>query len=350
VGEIARRSGLRNVAAGLDLDPDRFGAGLKLAPPPGLAGSELAMWAQRAVFVETFAPALAADLRPLVEDWRPDVLMRDQSEYATWVVGEALGVPVVTTTFGRLPDVDYEQRVVGDALQELRRDQGLEPDRELATLFAGPVLVPAPRSYADPSIAVLPSVSFVQPMLHDAVGEGELPRWLEELSRGPVVYLTMGNIINREHLFRPFIDALANEPVALIVTVGHANDPTEFEPLPSNIRVTQYIPNSLVFPRVDAVACHGGFNTVMGALMFGRPLVLAPVTADQPVHAERCVDLGVGRLIRADTHDPDHIRDAVTSVLDDSSYRNAAEALQHEIAALPNVETTASIVEAAALR
>ena len=109
----------------------------------------------------------------------------------------------------------------------------------------------------------------------------------------------MGNIVNREHRFRPFLEALSDEAVDVIATVGRSVDPTRFEPLPDNTNVEQYIPNSLLLPRVEAVVCHGGFNTVMGALTFGRPLVLAPITADQPIHAQRCAALGVGRVIDA---------------------------------------------------
>ena len=76
--------------------------------------------------------------------------LRDQSEYAAWVVGEALGIPVFTLTFGRLPQPDDDLEAAGDALQELRRGQGLGPIPELSTLYAGPVRVPAPKSYVDP--------------------------------------------------------------------------------------------------------------------------------------------------------------------------------------------------------
>jgi MGT family glycosyltransferase len=305
-------------------------------------------WARSAVFVESFAAALAGDLRRIAEDWRPDVMMRDRSEYAAWVVGEALGIPVVTLTFGQLPQPNYEIDTAGDALQELRGSEGLGPDPELSTLYAGPVLVPAPRPYVDPTVPVLSTVAFVQPMLLDTVGAAGLPAWVADLGSRPVVYVTLGNIINREHMFRPFLEALSDEPVDLIVTVGRSIDHAAFGPLPPNVHVEQYIPNSLLLPTVDVVACHGGFNTVMGALMFGRPLVLAPISADQPVHARRCAALGVGRVINAETLDPAEIRAATRSVLDEPPYRAAAQEIQREIMALPDIKAAAGIVEGAA--
>jgi MGT family glycosyltransferase len=253
----------------------------------------------------------------------------------------------VTVTFGRLPELADERDVGGDAFQELRRRCGLGPDLELTTLYAGPVLVPAPRSYVDPAVEVLRSVSFVQPMLHDASGDERLPASVAGLGARPVVYVTMGNIVNRESTFHAILNALAEEPLDVIVTVGRSVDPARLEPLPPNVHVEQYIPNSLVLPRVDAVVCHAGFNTVMGTLMSGCPLVLAPIAADQPVHARRCAALGVGRVIDAQLLDPEEIRAATRAVLSDPSYRAAARRLQLEIAALPDLRETAEIVERA---
>jgi UDP:flavonoid glycosyltransferase YjiC (YdhE family) len=209
LGQFAQRAGLTAVPAGLDLDPHRLGGKVGVTPPPDLTPESMIRWATRAVFVEKFAAALSVDLRRIAEDWRPDVMVRDRGEYAAWVVGEAVGVPVVTVTFGRLPNPAFDVEAAGDALQELRRTQGLDPDPELSTLYAGPVLVGAPRSYAEPGVPELPTVSFVQPMLYDNSGDDAMPDWVADLGSRPAVYVTLGNIINRESAFRLFLDALA---------------------------------------------------------------------------------------------------------------------------------------------
>jgi UDP:flavonoid glycosyltransferase YjiC (YdhE family) len=115
--------------------------------------------------------------------------------------------------------------------------------------------------------------------------------------------------------------------------------------LPANVHVEQYIPQSLLLDHVDVVVCHGGFNTVMGALQSGLPLVLAPFAADQPVHAQRCEALGVGRKVDTQTLDPTDVRAATRSVVEDSSYRKAAQRLQREIAALQDIHAAADIAE-----
>src|SRR5262249_24327131 len=80
----ARRSGLRSVACGLDLDPDRLDfTALGLDIPAHLTPETSFLWAVRALFAETFAPPMARDLRRIAEEFRPDVMVRDRGEYAS---------------------------------------------------------------------------------------------------------------------------------------------------------------------------------------------------------------------------------------------------------------------------
>lgn len=348
LGEHAARHGLRSVACGLDLDPDRVSfTELGVDIPPDLTPHTTHKWAVRAVFAETFAPPMARDLRRIAEDFRPEVMIRDRGEYAGWAVGCALGVPALTVTFGLLPDRSHDANA-RDALDALLSQQGLGPDPSLSTLYSAPVLVPAPRTYADTGVELLPSVHFVQPMLHDASGDEGLPPWVSALGGRPIVYVTMGNIFNRPALFKAVIDALAGEPIDLIITVGRSVDPARFGTPPENVHIERYIPQSLLLDVVDAVVCHGGFNTVMGALRAEVPLVIAPLSADQPVHAQRCSAIGAALVVGATPLDAAQVRSAVRAVLETPAFREAARSVAAEIAALPDVAGAAEIVERAA--
>jgi MGT family glycosyltransferase len=145
------------------------------------------------------------------------------------------------------------------------------------------------------------------------------------------------------------IEALASEPIDVIVTVGRALDPARFGSQPDRVHIERYIPQSLLLDRVDAIVCHGGFNTVMGALRAGVPLVIAPLGADQPIHASRCSALGAAMLVGAKPLAPAEVRSAVRAILEKNAFREAARAIAADIAALPGVGGAADIVERAAL-
>jgi N-glycosyltransferase len=64
-------------------------------------------------------------------------------------------------------------------------------------------------------------------------------------------------------------------------------------------------------------------------------MLILPLSADQPFHAQRCVELGAGISLAAAEINPEAIRDAVRELLANPLYRAGADQLQREIAMLP---------------
>ena len=142
------------------------------------------------------------------------------------------------------------------------------------------------------------------------------------------------------------IEAVRDEDIALIVTVGRHNDPASLGPQPDNVLVHQYIPQGVLLPRCDAVITHGGSGTTLGALAFGVPLLVLPQGADQYSNAERIVAAGAGLQLLKDELSVDAVRDSVRTVLDDASYRRSAERIQTEIHEMPHARDAVTRIEA----
>jgi rhamnosyltransferase subunit B len=65
-------------------------------------------------------------------------------------------------------------------------------------------------------------------------------------------------------------------------------------PLPETICYAPYLPFSRALPEVAAVVFHGGVGTMAQALAAGRPMLVMPMSHDQPDNAARLKTLGVG--------------------------------------------------------
>lgn len=141
------------------------------------------------------------------------------------------------------------------------------------------------------------------------------------------------------------VTALAGEPADVVVAIGRDQDPGRFGPQPANVRLEAYVPQPLVLPRCDAFITHGGFNSVKEALSAGVPMVVVPISADQPYSAERCAALGVARAAGPGERTPEAIRDAVREVLAEARYRGAARAFSAEMNALPGPERMVELLE-----
>jgi UDP:flavonoid glycosyltransferase YjiC (YdhE family) len=112
--------------------------------------------------------------------------------------------------------------------------------------------------------------------------------------------------------------------------------------------MAQFLPQALVLPQVDAVVCHAGSGTMLGALSEGKPIVALPMAADQFANAEQIVRTGAGVAVQPEVRTPEVIRRAIEQVLDTLGFAHAASGLQAEIAAMPSAEQRlAELVERA---
>jgi UDP:flavonoid glycosyltransferase YjiC (YdhE family) len=134
-------------------------------------------------------------------------------------------------------------------------------------------------------------------------------------------------------------------PVEVIVTVGREIDPAELGHQPPHVRVQRYLPQASVLPRCSVMVSHGGSGSVLGALAFGVASVLTPLGADQIGNAERCLSLGVARVLDPIASTPGDIGAAIMDVRSTPSYGLTAASLRKEIEALPDSRYAAELLE-----
>jgi zeaxanthin glucosyltransferase len=114
---------------------------------------------------------------------------------------------------------------------------------------------------------------------------------------------------------------------------------------PGNVLVVPSLPMLALLPRVDAVISHGGMNTVSEALAHGLPLVIAPIRHDQPVVASQVARAGAAIRVPFSRVRPDQLREALVTVLDDPSYRRAAERIRDSFTAAGGAPAAAARLE-----
>jgi UDP:flavonoid glycosyltransferase YjiC (YdhE family) len=185
------------------------------------------------------------------------------------------------------------------------------------------------------------NVRFVGPILPIRSGGFTPPPWWNDLQDGrPVIHVTQGTIDNKDptRLILPTLDALGDMDVLVVATTGGASLPTD--KIPTNARVTAFLPYEDLLPLVDVVVTNGGYGGTQWALARGLPLIVAGDREDKPEVAARVAWTGAGINLRTGTPTPAAIGKAVREVLSDRSYRQAAARLASELAlydALPMI-------------
>lgn len=300
------------------------------------------MWTK--VFAGSRAESRLPNMLALMREWRPDVVLRELTEFTGCIAAERLGIPHATVqVVARRPDIE---RLVVPQLTRLRESVGLPPDPNLDMLYRYLFLSPRPPSFQDPDAPPPPTTHLLRYIGFNRSSDDHLPEWIGEMPDRPTVYATLGTVVNQlTGLFPSLLEALREEPINLILTVGRNMDPDSFGPQPAHVHIESYIPQSLLLPHCDLVINHGGSGTVMDALSHGLPMVIIPIGADQPVNARNCARMEVARVIEPDNRTTEAIRSATQDVLGDPRYRRNAERVRDEIEVLPGLDHAVTLLE-----
>jgi len=148
-----------------------------------------------------------------------------------------------------------------------------------------------------------------------------------------------------ESIFRTIAEACAGLHAQLVISLGGGLDLARLGPLPGNPIVVRYAPQLEIVKRAAVVITHAGLNTVLESLAEGVPLVALPLGNYQPGVAARIAARGAGLVIPQQKLVVKKLRAAVSKVLNDPSYRNAALALQKAITAADGLNRAADIIE-----
>ena len=143
----------------------------------------------------------------------------------------------------------------------------------------------------------------------------------------PLVLVSLSTIFfeGQEATLQAVIDGLEGLPIRVVVTTG-AVAPDALR-APTHFEVHRHLPHDDIMPSAALVVGHGGHSTTMRALAHGVPLLVLPMhrLLDQPMIGEAIAAAGAGRVLPK-TASAEEIRSAVRSLLQDPSYRRAAEA------------------------
>jgi zeaxanthin glucosyltransferase len=306
----------------------------------------------------------------------PDALLVDQMEPAGGAVAEHLGLPFVTvcnalpinrdpvapppfTPWGyrtgplarlRTPlgyaISDWLTRPVTSVVKTHRSAWHLPRLRTADDSFSRLAQISQmPEELDFPRIGRPVAFHYVGPLRRPTQTPPSFP-W-ERLDGRPLVYASLGTLQNsREPLFRLFCEACLGLDVQLVISHGGGLTPAEVAGLPGNPLVVSYAPQVELLERARLTITHAGLNTVLDSLANGVPLVMVPITYEQPAIARRVEWVGAGRSIPLARLDRERLRRAVLDVLGRRQFQDAASRLQDAIGRAGRVTKAADLVEA----
>jgi UDP:flavonoid glycosyltransferase YjiC (YdhE family) len=358
--DACRRKGVDvAVAAPADLADQVARTGARLLPfdHPGDAGLG-PIWAKLKdtpeerrgpiVIGEIFAGLCASTALPglmkTITEFQPTVIVRESQEYAGLVAAEKNGIPHARVDITARTQESGIFDMATPSLEAHRKAVGAEPDPKGEQLRRESAFTLFPASLEAPDAGRGPVKRF-RPARREAA---PLPAYWPG-REGPFVYVTlgtmMGNMDESKSLFNVVLDGVRGLPIRVLLTIGKDLPTDALGDVPANVRVERFVPQDDVIPHAAAVVCHGGSGTMLGTAAAGVPMVVVPMFADQPQNAERVAALGAGLALPKGRATPESIREALSRLLAESSFRDVARNVATEMAALPLIDEVVAELE-----
>ncbi len=337
---LVTEAGLPAVAVGLDTAgvtriEARLGAEVADVPP-----AQKASHAFPKMFGAWATPPMVVDLLPLARDFGPDLMIHEQGELGSALVGAVLGVPSVTHAFGGAVPAAFVT-AAGERLADL----WAEHDRPLPP-YVGSYLTAyldiCPPSVQTQSLDHIPVRMPLRPVAHGAAPSQPLR---EPPGDAPLVYVTLGTVRAYPQALRDAVAGLADLDVRVVVAVGPAGDPTALGAQPPHVTVTSWVDQAALLPHCAVVVSHTGSGTFLGALANGVPQLCLPQAADQFRNASAAERGGLGLVLAPGEATASNVADAVRRLIAEDGFRTAAAGVAAEIAAMPAPEQVVPQIE-----
>lgn len=166
-------------------------------------------------------------------------------------------------------------------------------------------------------------VKFIGPSIISRNEEMEFP--LYKLEGKSVIYISMGTELNEQlELYKKCMQAFKDFNGIVVISVGKEIDLMEFSNTPSHFIIRPYVPQLEILKYADVFITHGGMNSVSEGLYHNTPLIILPITNDQPFVAKRVEELNAGIVLNYKSVTVAELKEATNTLLNNSSYKEAS--------------------------
>lgn len=245
------------------------------------------------------------------------------------------------TVFARLFDT-----ILSD-VNEIRAQWKLPQLASLNDLFSKRAIVSQlPRILDFPRKLEPPPVCYTGPF-NDGLGRPPIAFPWSRLNGKRIVYASMGTVrCASKQVFETIAAACARFDLQLVMTLGGMDlTPSDIEGAAPDAIIVHFAPQTELLRKASLCITHGGMNTVLDAVASGVPLVVLPVTDDQPGVAARIEWLGAGLPLPLRRLSLDRLTEHTETVLSNPRFLHVAKNLEAELKQIDGLELATEVIK-----
>jgi len=376
VGPYARAAGL-NFVSYCDEELPEGSCASVLAPAAKLHGTEATRWTIQGAGRVMFQLA-SQHLSRVIAETAVEALVLDTIHMYLELVPMSLGIPyahvwailnidfsgttlpsVLTGQYDDTPARNIENLkesdnaffgIVQDLAEKYAERVGLKLDwsnpRATVSRHAAAVVSQTPKEFDLPGIPWPSQFHYTGPFFDEA-GRELIPFPWEKLDDRPLVYLSLGTLVNGlDSIYKTILPAVGRMPeIQVVLAKGNNIDLADLGPIPPNVIVVDKAPQLKLLKRAALCITHAGLNTALESLAEGVPMMAIPIGYDQFGVAIRIAYHGVGEFLEIEHLSVDRLHELVRKVLHTPAYREKAQYFRNVIAKRRGLDVAAEAIE-----
>ncbi|TWP29810.1 glycosyl transferase [Apibacter muscae] len=288
-------------------------------------------------------------IEKILQKYKPDVIIHDHQIYAGSVAALKYNIPYATSVtapasikvnanFPKIYEWEGEQIIKFQNNNGILKNERLDCSSLLTLVYTSKIFfgennLPSNFKFIGPAIATRHLNIEFDWKKFEIIGNNR-----------PKILVSIGTNFDYKQkieFFNKIIEAFEDQEVAVVLI----SDPNLFKKIPKNFIIQNKIPQLEIIPHIQLVICHGGNNTVCEALSEGIPLVVIPIAYDQSFISTCVVENGVGIRLNFNRFKVEHLKNAVTTILNENSFKENAHFIQKSFKEAGGIKKGADYLE-----
>jgi len=213
-----------------------------------------------------------------------------------------------------------------------------------------PELVFCPKELDFPRRKIPEGAFFVEASIDLRRKDVSFP-WSRLEERRPLVFCALGSLATTKaapqalRFFQMFLDAIRERPtLQAVAAIGSYLKPGQFN-CPANAMLVSHAPQIELLKRSALMVGHGGFSSVKECVYMGVPMLLVPLSYDEPGNAARVVYHKMGLRLQLEEVSAGTLGQCMDKLLGDAEYRDNARRMSQKFVEIEERSPACQIIE-----